>query len=175
MAKNRFAKIDALLPITLKGKGKEKSRKIATDRTVQDKLATQMAECQLPSEIALLASKFGFEDKDIIQWAKDAPNFGMFRMRVGNRARGVMSRIARAKKAGQTMTVKEAAYAKRTRTKTGTKAVAKKAIVKKTATKKTAKKKTAKKTAKKKDTSKKKTAAEKTVSKKKVARSNRVD
>jgi len=180
---NRFSKIDDLLPITTKGKGKEKTRKIATDKTITDKLATQMAECQLPSEIALLASKFGFEDKDIIQWAKDAPNFGMFRMRVGNRARGVMSRLAKAKKEGRTLTVKEAAYAKRTRT--ATKATVKKATAKKATAKKATKKKTAKKATAKKATKNKKVVAKKArakkatakkaVTKKKVKRSNRVD
>ena len=65
--KNRFSSIDALLPITTRGKGKEKSRKIATERTVADGLSKQLAECQLPSDIALLASKFGFKDEDIIQ------------------------------------------------------------------------------------------------------------
>jgi len=146
MAKpNRFAKIDAILPITLKGKGKDKTRKVATDRTVTDSLAKELADCQKPSDIAMMASKFGFKDEDIIQWAKDAPNFGMFRMRIGNRARGVLSRIAAAKKRGITLTVKEAAYAKRTRAakvvsketpketpkKTAKKAPAKKAVAKK--------------------------------------------
>lgn len=168
---NRFSKIDSLLPITTKGKGTKKTRKIATDRTISDGLAKQMAECQTPSELALLASKFGFKDEDIIQWAKEAPNFGMFRMRIGNRCRGVLNRIAAAKKRGITLSVKDAAYAKRTRAQKPT--TKKKTAKKKTAKKKTAKKKTAKKKAVKKATKKK--TAKKASAKKKVKRKNRVE
>jgi len=152
MAKtNKFTVIDDLLPITTKGKGKEKTRKIAKDRTIDDGLAKEMAGCQLPSEIAMMASKFGFKDEDIIQWAKDAPNFGMFRMRVGNRCRGVLARIAKAKQRGVDLSVKEAAYAKRTRADRvlGKKNTAKKAKTEKKPAKKVKAVKTAKKATKK--------------------------
>lgn len=139
---NRFSKIDKILPVTLKGKGNKKTRRIATDRTISDKLADEMAACATPSALAMLASKFGFTDEDINKWAKDAPNFGMFRMRVGNRLRGVMARIARAKKSNITLSVKDAAYAKQSRSKVKKSA--------KKATKKVAKKKVAKKSKKKK-------------------------
>ncbi|KKM18772.1 hypothetical protein LCGC14_1662270 [marine sediment metagenome] len=137
---NRFAKIDKVLPITMKGKGKKKTRRIATEKTVKDTLAESMAECQRPSDLAMLASKFGFTDEDINQWAKEAPNFGMFRMRIGNRLRGVIARIAKAKKRNITLSPKDAAYPKKSKVKTK----AKKKSVKKT-TKKTTKKSSKKK------------------------------
>ncbi|MCK5612580.1 hypothetical protein KAR91_62490 [Candidatus Pacearchaeota archaeon] len=165
MAKaNRFEKINKMLPITLAGKGKAKTRKVATGRTVSDGLAKQMAECQLPSNLAMLASKFGFTDEDITRWAKEAPNFGMFRMRVGNRLRGVVTRIAKAKKSGVTLSVKDAAYPKKAKVKA------------KSSKKKTAKKKVAKKvTAKKKVATKKVAAKVASKKKRKKKRSQRVD
>ena len=165
MAKaNRFEKINKMLPITLAGKGKNKTRRISTDRTISDTLAKQMAECSLPSNIAMLASKFGFTDEDIIRWAKEAPNFGMFRMRVGNRLRGVVTRIAKAKKSGVTLSVKDATYPKKAKVKA------------KSSRKKTAKKKaTKKKVAAKKKVATKKVAAKVASKKKKKKRSQRVD
>lgn len=146
---NRFAKIDKVLPITTKGKGTKKTRKIATERTVSDKISEEMAKCQKPSDLAMLASKFGFTDEDINRWAKEAPNFGMFRMRIGNRLRGVMGRIAKAKKKDITLSPKDAAYPKKSKIKAKAKAKAKKVTKKTTkkATKKTSKKKAKKKRA----------------------------
>ena len=113
MAKqNRFSKIDKILPINVTGKGSDAKRR-TTANTKKDEISKQLAGCQRPSDVAVLAAKFGLTDEDITARAKAAPNFGMFRMIIGNLIRGICSRIAAAKKEGVKLSVQNAAYPKK--------------------------------------------------------------
>ena len=78
----------------------------------QDPVSEELANCNGVDEIAALAVKFGITDEEIRSRMSHAPNFGQFRMVVGNRLRSVVKRIEAAEKAGMTLSASDAAYPK---------------------------------------------------------------
>lgn len=103
-----------------------------------DPIADEMEKANTPNEVAKLAGKYGINDDEITSRASTAPNFGQFRMVIGNRLRGIQKRLDDANKRGEKLTRADAAYPKKARkpdspNKKAAKKVAKK--VAKTATK----------------------------------------
>ena len=83
--------LDSLFHIRLTSKNSSK-RRIWKNGKRQDAVSKLLAKCQLPSEIGIIAVEFGITIKEVVKRAKSAPNFGQFRMVVGNRIRGIVSR-----------------------------------------------------------------------------------
>ena len=152
MTSNEFAKLDKIL-VHVPAKKGSKKRHVSTG-SVNDRIREAMNGCDSCSKLAKLAQKFGISGDEIMTRAKSAPNFGQFSMVIGNRLRGIVGRIAKAKKAGITLRVADAAYPKKSVKKVAKKTKAKKAVAK-TSKKKVTKKKTAKKKVTKKKTKKK--------------------
>jgi len=111
MAKVNFKSLDKLLPATPARKGSNRRR--VTENKRHDRTSEILDKCNSASEIANLAMKFGFTEHDIRNRAKAASGFGQFRMVMGNLIRGVVNRISRAKRKGQTLSVTDAAYPKK--------------------------------------------------------------
>jgi hypothetical protein len=88
--------------------GKDKKRRRVTKTHVHDKVAEALSKANSVSEIGAIAMKLGITADEIIQRANAAPNFGQFRMVIGNRIRGIARRIQKDK----SLTMKEAAYGK---------------------------------------------------------------
>lgn len=81
---------------------------------VEDEISKALNECVMPSEMGGLLAKLGKNEDDIIAAAKSSPNFGRFRMWVGNVARGIISRMVKWEKAnpGQHANPSDFAYKK---------------------------------------------------------------
>lgn len=75
---------------------------------VQGDVGDRLAKCQTAEEMATYAAKFGIRADEIATRAKSAPNFGQFRMTIGNRIRGIQSR----KSKNPNWTMAECAYPK---------------------------------------------------------------
>ena len=141
-----LARLDKLLVYTPAKKGSKK-RHVSTG-SVNDRIREEMNKCDSASKIAILAQKMGITGEELMTRAKSAPNFGQFSMVIGNRLRGIVTRLAKAKRAGKKLTVVDAAYPKKVTSvkataKTKKKVAKKKVVKKKVATKKKAKKKVA--------------------------------
>lgn len=65
-----------------------------TDHT-DDSIGGQLARAETPSAVGRLLVKAGVPEADVIALGKGAPNWGQFRMTVGNRLRGIESRMAK--------------------------------------------------------------------------------
>lgn len=91
----KLDKVPHLQPRVLK---KSKTRRLSA--AVEDRTAEELAAAEKPSEMAAIALKVGIRVEEILERADAAPNFGQFRMVLGNRIRGTIARIAEAKKAG---------------------------------------------------------------------------
>ncbi len=94
-------------PRVYKGGDKAGQRKRGTSKA--DEISTKLAEANTPSALAAIASKVGITDEEILARAVSAPNFGQFRMVLGNRIRGIYSRFLKAQKAGLKTTMAELA------------------------------------------------------------------
>lgn len=90
----------------------DKSGKRKTTVARQDAVSEKLAECTTPEQVVELAGDFGIRADELTERAKRAPNFGQFRMVIGNRIRGVVNRIARAEEKGEKLLVEVAAYPK---------------------------------------------------------------
>lgn len=112
-------------------------RKVSNARS--DSVSENLGDCQTPEEIAAFAAQFGINQDEINERVEKAPNFGQFRMVIGNRIRGIVNRIAKAKEKGEKLSVEHAAYPKK-----NTKTVAKGGKAPKGAKKKAAKKRSRK-------------------------------
>ena len=132
MAKINLESLNKVLPCLTANKNTK--RRHVTDGNKNDAVADALAKCNSTADVAHLGMKFGLTENEVRTRAKDAKNFGLYRMVIGNRIRGVASRIRKAKKRNQKLTVTEAAYPK-------TKSGAVKKTVKKKSKKKVAKKK----------------------------------
>lgn len=53
----------------------------------------ELAALELPSEIAKYAMSWGITEAEAIRRATDAPNFGQYRMVIGNRVRAIKARL----------------------------------------------------------------------------------
>lgn len=109
MAKVNLNSLDKALPNRTAGKTKKRR---VSDHSRSDKVAEALSKCDSASAIGNLAMQFGISEKEIRARAAAAPNFGQFRMVVGNRVRGIARRVAKAKQKGQKLTLTDAAYPK---------------------------------------------------------------
>lgn len=94
---------------------KKGSRKVAEGR--QDAISKGIANCATPEDFVKLGNKFGIREAEVVERATAAPNFGQFRMTMGNRLRGIVARLEEAKENGKKITAEEAAYPKEARAK----------------------------------------------------------
>lgn len=78
-----------------------------------DAVTDLLGQCQSPSRLAEMAERFGLSPEEITVKAHRAAGFGQFRMAIGNRIRGVVRRIERARRHGLRVTVAQAAGASR--------------------------------------------------------------
>jgi len=74
-----------------------------------DAVTDLLGQCQSPSQLAQIAGRFGLSAEEITCKAQRAVGFGQFRMAIGNRIRGIVRRIDRARRQGRPITVERAA------------------------------------------------------------------
>jgi len=110
MAKTNLTSLNKILPNLTANKNTK--RRHVTDHNRNDAIADALSKCENAADIAALGMKFGLTEQEVKTRAKSAPNFGQFRMVIGNRIRGVVRRISKAKKEGKKLTPAEAAYPK---------------------------------------------------------------
>ena len=77
---------------------------------MNDGVSTLLNDCDTVEEIIQLAGKFGLREEECAHRRDVAPTFQQFRMTIGNRMRGVLSRIRRARNRGEEITIAQAAY-----------------------------------------------------------------
>jgi len=75
----------------------------------KDGVAWILSECNSAHDIAIVAHRFGLSVEEIYATASRAASVGQFRMAIGNRIRGIIRRIDRARKGGRDITLREAA------------------------------------------------------------------
>lgn len=102
--------LNRVLPNRTAGKGTKKRR--VSDHHRNDGVAAELAKCNTAAEIGNLGMRFGLSEKEVRARARSAPNFGQYRMVIGNRIRGVVGKIRKAKQKNIRLTVAEAAYPK---------------------------------------------------------------
>jgi len=90
--------------------GKDKKRRKVSDANRHDAVADALAKCNSTLEIAALGVKFGLTEEEVKSRAASAKNFGLYRMTIGNRIRGIVSRIQKAAKKGIKLSQHDAAY-----------------------------------------------------------------
>ena len=108
MAKANLSGLDRVLPH--QAASKNSKRRHVTDHSRNDAVSDALSKCNSASEIGTLAMKFGITEAEVRQRAKSAKNFGLFRMAIGNRLRGITNRIAKAKRKSIKLSVSDAAY-----------------------------------------------------------------
>jgi len=74
-----------------------------------DAVTDLLGRCQSASELASVCLRFGIPPEEILRKARGAVSFGQFRMAVGNRIRGIVRRMDRARREGREMSLEEAA------------------------------------------------------------------
>lgn len=74
-----------------------------------DEIAEHMAKLTKPSELGAFAHEFKVPAERIADLAKKSPNFGQFRMLMGNLVRGVVSRMQKAKDEGLKVSIDDCA------------------------------------------------------------------
>lgn len=79
----------------------------------QDAVSEALNGCNGIDDIAALAKKFGITEEEIKTRLTTAPNFGHFRMVVGNRMRSIANRLEKAQHDGVKLSVTDAAYPKK--------------------------------------------------------------
>ena len=121
--------LDKILPATPAKKGSK--RRNVTDKARHDRITEELSKCNSASEIGTLAMKFGLSEQEVRERARNAKNFGLFRMVIGNRMRGVAAKISKAKKKNIKLTLHDAAYPPGGKTKTKTAKKKKKKTAKK--------------------------------------------
>lgn len=107
MAKVNLTSLNKVLPY--KADKKTKKRHVSSGNR-NDPVSQAMAKCEDTAAVATLGMKFGLTEKEVRSRARTAPNFGQYRMVIGNRVRGIVRRIRAAKKRHKTLSPAEAAY-----------------------------------------------------------------
>ena len=74
-----------------------------------DAVTDLLAECDSPEKIAMVAHKFGVDRADINLKGKNASGFGQFRMAIGNKLRGICTRLEKSERKGERLSLKKAA------------------------------------------------------------------
>lgn len=98
-----LAKLDTMKNIAVRVKASGERRRTVSR---QDAIAEELAKAETPSAVGKLAQKWGISDEEVLERAKAAPNFGQFRMVIGNRIRGINRRVQE----NSNLTRKQAAY-----------------------------------------------------------------
>lgn len=130
MAKVNLESLNKVLPCRTANKNTK--RRHISDGSRNDMVADALAKCNSTAEVAALGMKFGLTENEVRNRAKSAKNFGLYRMVIGNRCRGIASRIKKAKQKNQKLTQAEAAYPKKREVvKKAKKVVKKKKVAKK--------------------------------------------
>jgi len=111
MAKVNLESLNKVLPCNTANKNTK--RRHVSDKNRNDAVADALAKCNTTAEVATLGMKFGLTENEVRNRAKAAKNFGLYRMVIGNRIRGIASRIQKAKKKNIKLTQEEAAYPKK--------------------------------------------------------------
>lgn len=111
MAKVNLESLNKVLPCNTANKNTK--RRHVSDHSRNDAVADALAKCNSAAEVGHLGMKFGLTENEVRNRAKSAKNFGLYRMVIGNRIRGISSRIQKAKKKSQKLTLTEAAYPKK--------------------------------------------------------------
>ena len=134
MSKVNLASLNKVLPCNTANKSTD--RRNVSKNHKNDAVATELAKCNNAEDVGNFAMKLGISEQEVRTRAKAAKNFGLYRMVIGNRARGIAKKMVAAKNAGVKLTFADAAYPPK-----AVKKVAKK-VTKKTTkkTKKTTKK-----------------------------------
>jgi hypothetical protein len=89
---------------------KSTKRRHVSDHSRNDAVADALSKCNNAAEVGALGMKFGLTENEVRARARSAKNFGLYRMVIGNRIRGITNRIRKAKKKNQKLTLAEAAY-----------------------------------------------------------------
>lgn len=105
-----LSNLNKVLPHNLTKKGGKKRR--VTSHNRNDQVAAELAKCNSASEVGAFAMRFGLSEREVRTRAKAAPNFGQYRMVIGNRIRGIVNRIRKAKQKGVKLSPAAAAYPK---------------------------------------------------------------
>ena len=108
MAKVNLESMNKLVPCNTANKNTK--RRHISDHSKNDAVAEQLSKCNDAAEVGALGMRFGLTEDEVRNRAKSAKNFGLFRMVIGNRCRGVANRIKKAKQKNQKLTLAEAAY-----------------------------------------------------------------
>jgi len=107
---SKYAKLNDqpnLKPTVYKTGDRAGKRKLTSHRN--DEIGEALAACTKPSDFADFAAKAGITDKEIADRAASAPNFGQFRMTLGNRIRGIIGVLEKAQKEDRSLTKAQAA------------------------------------------------------------------
>ena len=78
-----------------------RSRKTDSIDGRNDAVADLLSQCTYPSELARVAYRFGLTAFEIQMKAERASTFGQFRLAIGNRIRGIVSRLDRENRSGK--------------------------------------------------------------------------
>ncbi len=73
---------------------KDGTRRLDAKATIDDQTSADLAACQTETELRAFGVRWGLTETELDQHAEQAPNWGQFRMVVGNRARGTQRRLA---------------------------------------------------------------------------------
>ena len=99
----RFSQLDALPHLKHRSAGRPLAGR-------NDALTDLLSECYSPSELAVVAVKFGVREEEIHGTAVRSSGFGQFRMVMGNRLRGILIRLERSSRRGESLSILQAAY-----------------------------------------------------------------
>ena len=105
---NKFESLNKVLPFNVAKKGS--TRRHVSDKNKNDAVAEALAKCDSTADVATLGVKFGLSDAEVSARAKTSKNFGLYRMVIGNRIRGIVAKVGKAKMEGKKLTLTDAAY-----------------------------------------------------------------
>ena len=88
----QFKALNSLFHLRFASKNGSK-RRICRNGKRRDPVSRILAKCQSPSEIGTAAVAFGVDSDEVMRRGKTAPNFGQFRMAIGNRMRGELGKM----------------------------------------------------------------------------------
>ncbi len=103
---NAISGIDTLPNLVVRVKKTTGHRRITDFNT--GSVGAELAKAESPSAIAAIAMDHGIREDEIVERAKNAPNFGQFRMVLGNRIKAIAARHA----ADKSISAEDAAYPK---------------------------------------------------------------
>ena len=96
-----LAKLDKMSNIEPRTKADGERRRTVSR---QDEIGDKLTKAETVQAVGKLATSFGITEEEVVDRAKKAPNFGQWRMVLGNRIRGIARRME------EGMSKKDAAY-----------------------------------------------------------------